>query len=93
MHPTPTRLGAALLGALTLALGGCSTMTVSADWDQAVDFAPLRTYKWGKSAAPDDPPWPPSMLVVKSSGLSSVLCARSLATYLAGSQYMTWLSL
>ena len=33
------------------------------------------------------------MLVLRSSGLSSVFSVRSLATYFAGSQYITWLSL
>ena len=32
------------------------------------------------------------MLVLSSSGLASVLTERSLATYFAGSQYITWLS-
>jgi hypothetical protein len=33
------------------------------------------------------------MLVFSTSGLSSVFSARSRATYFAGSQYITWLSL
>src|SRR4051812_21382850 len=33
------------------------------------------------------------MIVFNSSGLESVFNVRSLATYLAGSQYITWLSL
>ena len=33
------------------------------------------------------------MLVFRSSGLWSVFTVRNRATYLAGSQYMTWLSL
>src|SRR5689334_12002918 len=45
------------------------------------------------SYRPDDPPWPPAMLHLNKSGLASVLSVRSFATYLAGSQYITWLSL
>ncbi len=41
---------------------------------------------------PDEPPWPPDMLILKMSGFWSVFTVRSFATYLAGSQYMTWLS-
>ena len=37
----------------------------------------------------DLPPCPDPMSVLSSSRLSSVLTARSLATYLAGSQYVT----
>src|SRR4051812_12506202 len=33
------------------------------------------------------------MIVLSSSGLESVFNVRSLATYFAGSQYITWLSL
>src|SRR5690606_8826803 len=41
------------------------------------------------SNRPDLPPWPAPMLVFSRSSLSSVLSSRSLATHLAGSQYVT----
>ncbi len=38
---------------------------------------------------PDLPPWPASMLILKSSGRSSVFRSRSFATHFAGSKYCT----
>src|SRR5580700_5204749 len=47
-----------------------------------------------RSYRPLAPPWPAgSILILSSRGLVSVFNVRSLATYLAGSQYITWLSL
>src|SRR5262245_40532846 len=44
------------------------------------------------SYRPDEPPWPAFRFTLKSSTFESVFRVRSLATYFAGSQYMTWLS-
>src|SRR5450755_128313 len=47
-----------------------------------------------RSYRPDAPPCPAgSILIFNSSGLSLVFNVRSRATYFAGSQYITWLSL
>src|SRR6516164_5042970 len=45
------------------------------------------------SYRPEAPPCPAAMLVFRRRTLSSVFNVRSFATYFAGSQYITWLSL
>ena len=37
---------AALLGAVVVALGGCASVTTSADYDRSTDFSRYRTYGW-----------------------------------------------
>ena len=61
------------------------TWLISQAYSNAVSFR--RSYR------PDAPPWPATMLHLSKSGLPSVFSVRSLATYFAGSQYITWLSL
>lgn len=42
---------------LVVALGGCSTMEISTDYNPSTEFSGLRTYKWlpGPQGNPDDP--------------------------------------
>ena len=39
---------------LTFILGGCSTVTVNYDYDQAADFSTIHTYSWGQANSNDD---------------------------------------
>jgi len=39
---------------LTFILGGCSTVSVKYDYDQAADFSMIHTYSWGQANSDDD---------------------------------------
>ena len=48
LRPVPAVLLAALL------LGGCSSISVSTDWDRTVDFTAYRSFRWAPTKDSDD---------------------------------------
>jgi hypothetical protein len=45
---------AAVLGVLSLALQGCSSVSVKHDYDREVDFQTYKNYAWSEAEMPDD---------------------------------------
>lgn len=47
----------ALLGAVLVSIGGCSTLKTGVDWDKSADFGKYRTFSWKRTGEIRDPVW------------------------------------
>ena len=47
----------ALLGAVLVSAGGCSTLKTTVDWDKSADFGKYRTFSWKRTGELKDPIW------------------------------------